>query len=52
MKTLNFNQMENVEGGVSQEAACGISVGVAIGLPNPFTIAAAMLICLSGDTRT
>lgn len=50
MKKLEMNQMENFQGGISQELACGISVGLAIGAPSPWTIGLAMLMCLSGDS--
>ena len=47
MKNISFQQMEMVKGGDKYSTYCGIAVFA----PNPFSIAGAMIMCLSRDTR-
>lgn len=50
MTSISVHQMELVKGG-DLHTYCGIAVGIAMFAPNPFSIAGAMIVCLSGDTR-
>jgi hypothetical protein len=51
MKKLNVQQMTKVAGGDKHSTYCGIAAGLAVFAPNPFSIAGALIFCLSGDTR-
>jgi hypothetical protein len=50
MKKLEIQQMVTCQGGkLDQATVCGIAAGFAIVVPNPWSIGAALAVCLSGD---
>ena len=50
MKTLKFEEMENLQGGaLTNGELCLIGIGASIVLPSIWTIGFAMMACLSGD---
>ena len=53
MKTLELEQLEQIEGGINQEAACGFAIGFAVFATGGWFLlagAVAMSVCLTADT--
>lgn len=50
MKSLNFDQMQGIQGGaLTNGEACLIGIGASIVFPTIWTFAIAMTFCLAGD---
>jgi hypothetical protein len=52
MKKLKIQDLENLSGGASDPNAvvCGLAMVVAICIPNPFSLIAAVAVCVTGDS--
>ena len=52
MKKLEIQNLENLSGGIDgNAAACGFAVAFAICMPNPFTLIAAVGLCVTSDSQ-
>lgn len=46
MRKINFQTLYTIHAGIDNSTACGFALGLAIVVPNPWSIAGAIALCI------